>query len=173
MAIRKAGDFLIVFILNGAYRFLLLKSLSSYILEFFFIETQLNFKIMKKLLCCFIILCLSVCSFSTIQAVEVENDNVDIMAVAAAMYIKGETSLKFSGGYAGSSYQLFNAPSGAEFRWSIVGSGNCYCYPNGDYCSINVYSPGSYRLVCDVYVNGVRVDGVTTYITVMPEKSLS
>ena len=39
------------------------------------------------------------------------------------MYIKGETSLKFSGGYAGSSYQLFNAPSGAEFRWSIVGSG--------------------------------------------------
>ena len=51
---------------------------------------------MKKLLCCFIILCLSVCSFSTIQAVEVENDNVDIMAVAAAMYIKGETSLKFS-----------------------------------------------------------------------------
>ena len=75
---------------------------------------------------------------------------------------------KFSGGYAGSSYQLFNAPSGAEFRWSIVGSGNCYCYPNGDYCSINVYSPGSYRLVCDVYVNGVRVDGVTTYITVMP-----
>ena len=104
MAIRKAGDFLIVFILNGAYRFLLLKSLSSYILEFFFIETQLNFKIMKKLLCCFIILCLSVCSFSTIQAVEVENDNVDIMAVAAAMYIKGETSLKFSGGYAGSSY---------------------------------------------------------------------
>ena len=168
MAIRKAGDFLIVFILNGAYRFLLLKSLSSYILEFFFIETQLNFKIMKKLLCCFIILCLSVCSFSTIQAVEVENDNVDIMAVAAAMYIKGETSLKFSGGYAGSSYQLFNAPSGAEFRWSIVGSGNCYCYPNGDYCSINVYSPGSYRLVCDVYVNGVRVDGVTTYITVMP-----
>ena len=48
---------------------------------------------MKKLLCCFIILCLSVCSFSTIQAVEVENDNVDIMAVAAAMYIKGETSL--------------------------------------------------------------------------------
>ena len=107
MAIRKAGDFLIVFILNGAYRFLLLKSLSSYILEFFFIETQLNFKIMKKLLCCFI-------------------------------------------------------------RWSIVGSGNCYCYPNGDYCSINVYSPGSYRLVCDVYVNGVRVDGVTTYITVMP-----
>ena len=114
MAIRKAGDFLIVFILNGAYRFLLLKSLSSYILEFFFIETQLNFKIMKKLLCCFIILCLSVCSFSTIQAVEVENDNVDIMAVAAAMYIKGETSLKFSGGYAGSSYQLFNAPSGAE-----------------------------------------------------------
>lgn len=44
---------------------------------------------MKKLLCCFIILCLSVCSFSTIQAVEVENDNVDIMAVAAAMYIKG------------------------------------------------------------------------------------
>lgn len=49
MAIRKAGDFLIVFILNGAYRFLLLKSLSSYILEFFFIETQLNFKIMKKL----------------------------------------------------------------------------------------------------------------------------
>ena len=168
MAIRKAGAFLIVFILNGAYRFLLLKSLSSYILEFFFIETQLNFKIMKKLLCCFIILCLSVCSFSTIQAVEVENDNVDIMAVAAAMYIKGETSLKFSGGYAGSSYQLFNAPSGAEFRWSIVGSGNCYCYPNGDYCSINVYSPGSYRLVCDVYVNGVRVDGVTTYITVMP-----
>ena len=53
---------------------------------------------MKKLLCCFIILCLSVCSFSTIQAVEVENDNVDLMAVAAAMYIKGETSLKFSGG---------------------------------------------------------------------------
>ena len=48
MAIRKAGDFLIVFILNGAYRFLLLKSLSSYILEFFFIETQLNFKIMKN-----------------------------------------------------------------------------------------------------------------------------
>lgn len=108
------------------------------------------------------------CSFSTIKAVEVENDNVDIMAVTAAMYIKGETSLKYSGGYAGASYQLFNAPSGAEFRWSIVGAGNCYCYPNGDYCSINVYSPGSYRLVCDVYVDGVRIDGVTTYITVMP-----
>ena len=47
IAVAHGAHFLIVFILNGAYRFLLLKSLSSYILEFFFIETQLNFKILR------------------------------------------------------------------------------------------------------------------------------
>jgi len=86
--------------------------------------------------------------------------------------IKGQPcTLYLSGGYASGSYILHyptTLPGNAVYQWSIVGSGRAYCYPNGTYCSINVYAAGSYRLLCDVYVNGSRIDGVTRYITVMP-----
>lgn len=96
------------------------------------------------------------------------SESTTTSVTAADMYIDGSSSLILNGDMVGASYVLYNAPFGAVLKWSIIGEGRTYCYPNGSYCSINIYGPGSYRLLCDVYVNGVRVDGVTKYITVMP-----
>lgn len=108
-----------------------------------------------------------------LSAANVLNGNEEVTASAvpqAAMYIDGPSSLQLdNSGYVGFSYVLQNAPAHAVLEWSIVGSGRCYCYPNGALCTVSLYGAGSYRLVCDVYVDGVRIDGVTKYITATPQ----
>lgn len=124
---------------------------------------------MKKYVSFLSILILLLVSTYVVKANELIVGNEIVSEVMdSGMYIDGENTLKYNGSPVGSSYILMGAPAGATFVWSIQGAGNCYCYPNNNYCSINVYSPGSYRLLCDVYVDGNRIDGVTIYITVTP-----
>lgn len=122
---------------------------------------------MKKLL---VLLTLAFCLVQISQAIIYQGNEVDEVSVSATgdMYIEGASSVTLdASGYAGGSYSLHNAPSNAELKWSIVGPRG-YCYPNGTFCSVSLYGGGSYRLVCDVYVDGERIDGVTKYITAMP-----
>lgn len=125
---------------------------------------------MKKLL---VLLSFVFCLVQFSQAMVCQEDEVDEVSVSASgnMSMDGPTSLTLdSNGYVGHEYDVSNVPSNAELRWSIQGR-RAYLYPNGTICSVSIYEAGSYRLVCDAYVNGVWVDSATIYITVMPYRN--
>lgn len=139
---------------------------------------------MKKLILAFFLLL--VANSGNLYAIERSNQNIPgYIQCDKDQIIRGaptnnsefpNCAVKLYGGYYGSSYYINTGiyermtgqvfPSNAVCEWSIVGTGRCYVYGNGTLCNISIYGMGSYRLVCDIYVNGQRVDAVYRYIDV-------
>lgn len=67
----------------------------------------------------------------------------------------------------GNRYYLSPVPINAtSIKWEITGDRG-YIYPDGAYCSVNLYKTTRYTLTCVITINGVE-EVAYKYITVMP-----
>lgn len=100
---------------------------------------------------------------------EYDNEEVSVLNVNDAYTIVGPSSYSLNGSTSGvgNRYYLNPMPINAtSIKWEITGDRG-YIYPDGAYCSVNLYKTTRYTLTCVITINGVE-EVAYKYITVMP-----